>query len=66
MTEEFVKQLKELDLFIEISAKAELVGGDNYLLGGLMIVDEQKLLKLSEKKAFELFQSEGWAGFMPI
>jgi len=62
LTEDFVKQLKDLDLLIEISAKAELAGGENYLLGGLMIVDEQKLLKLPAKKATELFQSGrlGW------
>jgi hypothetical protein len=62
LTEAFVKQLKELDLLIEISAKAELVGGENYLLGGVMIVDEQKLLKLSPKKSYDLFQSGnlGW------
>jgi len=62
LTENFVKQLKDLDLLIEISAKAELAGGDNYLLGGLFIVDEQKLLKLPQKKAYELFQSNrlGW------
>jgi hypothetical protein len=62
MTEGFVRQLKELDLLIEISAKAELVGGEKFLLGGLMIVDEQKLLKLSQEKAYELFQSGrlGW------
>lgn len=61
-TEEFVKHLKDLDLLIEISAKAELAGGENYLLGGLYIVDEQKLLKLTPKKSYELFQSGklGW------
>jgi len=62
MTEDFVKQLKDLDLLIEISAKAELAGGDQYLLSGIMIVDEQKLLKLPAKKVNDLFQSGklGW------
>jgi hypothetical protein len=62
MTEGFVKQLKELDLLTEISAKAELVGGEKFLLGGMMIVDEQKLQKLGQEKAYELFQSGrlGW------
>ena len=62
LTEGFVRQLKELDLLTEISAKAELLGGEKYLLGGMMIVDEQKLLKLSQEKIYELFQGGrlGW------
>jgi SapC len=62
MTEDFVKQLKELDLLTEISAKAELHSGENFLLGGIMIIDEQKLLKLDPEKVLELFQSGklGW------
>lgn len=61
-TESFVNRLKDLDLLTEMSAKAELAGGENYLLGGLMVVDEQKLLKLTPKKAHDLFQSGelGW------
>ena len=62
LTEDFIKQLKDLNLLIEISAKAELLNGKHYLMGGIMIIDEQKLLKLSPKKVNDLFQSGrlGW------
>lgn len=62
LTEDFVRQLRELDLLIEISAKAELAGGENYLLSGIMVIDEQKLLKLGKDDAFDLFKSGklGW------
>ena len=61
-TEGFVKQLKDLGLLIEMNAKAKLAGGENHLLSGVTIVDEQKLLKLDQKDAYELFQSGrlGW------
>jgi SapC len=62
LTEDFVRKLKDLDLLIEISAKAELAGGGNYLMKGVTIVDEQKLLKIDPKDADELFRSGrmGW------
>ncbi|MDO8812263.1 MAG: SapC family protein [Gallionella sp.] len=63
LNEGFVKKLKELDLFTEISAKAELAGGKSYLLNGVSIIDEQKLLKLKQEDVFELFQS-GYMGWI--
>lgn len=62
LTQSFVRQLKDLGLLIEMSAKAELVGGENYLLSGMTIVDQQKLHKLDQKDIYELFQSGrlGW------
>ncbi|MDZ4202558.1 MAG: SapC family protein [Gallionella sp.] len=63
LTEAFVKKLKDLDLFTEMSAKAELAGGENYLLNGITIIDEQKLLKLKQKDAYDLFQS-GYMGWI--
>lgn len=63
LSESFVKKLKELDLFTDISAKAELAGGKSYLLNGVSIIDEQKLLKLKQKDAYELFQS-GYMGWI--
>lgn len=61
-TENFVKQLEDLGLFTEMSAKTELADGRKFLFNGLYIIDEQKLLTLKEKKAGELIKTgeAGW------
>lgn len=61
-TETFVKQLEELGLFTEMSAKTELADGRKFLFNGLYVIDEQKLITLKEKKAGELVKSgeAGW------
>ncbi|MEO5377061.1 MAG: SapC family protein [Magnetococcus sp. DMHC-6] len=61
-TEIFVNHLKELDLFVELTARADLVDGKQYAMGGLLAVDEKKLLNLPENKVVELFRSGelGW------
>lgn len=61
-TESFVKHLETLNLFVEMSAKAELADGRNYLLNGLMAVDEQKLQSLDKAKAQALLKTGelGW------
>ena len=56
-TENFVKQLEDLGLFTEMSAKTELTDGRKFLFNGLYVVDEQKLLTLKEKKAAEFVKS---------
>ncbi len=61
-TENFVKQLDELDLFTEMAAKTELTDGRKFLFNGLYVVDEQKLLSLKDEKGAELLKSGelGW------
>ena len=61
-TEGFVKQLEDLGMFTEMSAKTELADGRKFLFNGLYVIDEQKLLTLKEKKAAELIKSgeAGW------
>jgi len=61
-TEAFVKHLETLSLFTQMSAKAEMADGRNYLLNGLMAVDEQKLLSLDKTKTQALLKTGelGW------
>ena len=61
-TEAFTSRLNELGLLIELSAKADMNDGSSYVINGLMVVDEQKLLALDSAKVDELFKSGmlGW------
>ncbi len=61
-TEIFVNRLKEMDLLTELTARAELAGGIKFSMGGLLVVDEKKLMELPQEKALELFRSGelGW------
>jgi hypothetical protein len=56
-TEAFLKRLKENDLLMSLNAKVDLVDGQQFSLTGLLVVDERKLLQLSDDKAMELFRS---------
>ncbi len=56
-TEQFCKRLKELDLLIEMNAKADLLDGTRFMVNGLMVVDERKLLKLSDAQALQVFRT---------
>lgn len=56
-TEIFVNRLKDMDLFTEMSAQAELPDGQKVAMNGLMVVNEKKLLELENSKAMELFQA---------
>ncbi|MBF0145290.1 MAG: SapC family protein [Magnetococcales bacterium] len=56
-TEVFVNRLKDLDLFTELNAQAQLPNGQKVHMGGLLGVDENKLLQLEKNKALELFRS---------
>lgn len=60
-TQKFVKTLQKNDLLEEISAKAAMASGENYLLKGLLVVNEKKLHDLGPKKIFDMFQSNDLA-----
>lgn len=57
LTERFAEKLKSLDLLTEYSANIELKDGDKFVLGGLFIVNEKKMLELGEKEVMGLFKS---------
>jgi len=56
-TEAAIKRLHDLDLMMELSAKVNMNDGQEFVLTGLMVVDEKKLLGLDDDKALELFKS---------
>lgn len=56
-TEMMVKQLEDLGLFTEMSAKTELTDGRKFLFNGLYVLDEQKWQGLKDKKAAEFVKS---------
>ncbi len=56
-TDRFCARLVELDLLVEMNAKAELVDGSSYLVNGLQVVDERKLLEITDSQAVEFFRS---------
>lgn len=56
-TDTFCDRLKSLDLFTEMNAKADLFDGTSFTVNGLMVIDEQKLLALSDAKALEVFRA---------
>ncbi len=61
-TEGFIGNLKKLGLLTEMSAKAEMKDGSSFVLNGLMVVDEKKLLELDMKDVEGLYKSGemGW------
>ena len=56
-TEQFVKRLQEYDLLVTLNAKVDMPDGEQFSLNGLLAVDEQKMLQLSDEKALELYRS---------
>ncbi len=56
-TERFCQRLLSLNLLVEMDAKAELTDGSSYLVNGLMVIDEQKLLQLGDAQALEIFRA---------
>ena len=56
-TDRFCQRLKDAGLLMEMNAKADLFDGTSFMVNGLMIVDERKLLQLSDKDALEIFRS---------
>ena len=56
-TREFTKRLEEYDLLKEISPQINLADGREFSIGGIYTIDEEKLLKLEDKKALTLYRS---------
>ena len=56
-TEVFIKRLRDCDLLNSLNAKIDMVDGAQFSLTGLLVVDEKKLLALSDEKALEFFRS---------
>lgn len=61
-TEQFTKNLEELDLLVELTARATGPDKSQYSLTGLLAVDEKKLRDLSDEQVLKLFKSGemGW------
>jgi len=55
-TEAFCQHLEQAGLFTEMNAKADLVDGRSFTVGGLLVVDEQKLMALPDAVALSLFR----------
>lgn len=56
-TESFCRRLEQADLLTEMDAKADLVDGRSFTVGGLLVVDEKKLMALPDAVALSLFRS---------
>ena len=56
---EFMQRMVELDLLTEVSARAELKGGQSYQLGGFSVINEAKFRALGKDVVDELFR-KGW------
>lgn len=56
-TDRFCQRLKDLGLLMEMNAKADLFDGTSFMVNGLMVVDERKLLQLTDAQALELYRS---------
>ena len=56
-TQAFVTHLQKLDLLKESNAKIVLNSGGEFILNGLWVVDEAKLLALDDAKLLELIRS---------
>ncbi len=56
-TEKFCQHLTDLQLLREMNAKAEMNDGASFTMGGLLVVDERKLLELTDTQALEVFRS---------
>ena len=56
-TELFCQRLEQAGLLREMNAKADLKDGRSFTVGGLFMVDEQKLMALPDAIALSLFRS---------
>jgi hypothetical protein len=61
-TKNMITLLQEYGLFKEVSANITLAAGQKIGLGGLMMVDEQALLKLEDEQALKLYR----AGYLAL
>jgi len=56
-TKEFTKHLEKYSLLKEITPQINLTDGRSFSIGGIYTIDEEKLLKLDDKKALSLYRS---------
>ncbi|HUR89161.1 MAG TPA: SapC family protein [Ramlibacter sp.] len=56
-TEAFCQRLEQAGLLREMNAKADLKDGRSFTVSGLLVVDEPKLMTLSDAAALSLFRS---------
>jgi hypothetical protein len=56
-TERFCNRLQEFGLLMEMNAKADLFDGTSFVVNGLMVIDERKLLQLTDTEALDVFRS---------
>ena len=56
-TDSFCERLQKSGVLVEMNAKADLYDGSSFLVNGLTVVDERKLLQLGDKEALEIFRS---------
>ncbi|HSH89464.1 MAG TPA: SapC family protein [Ramlibacter sp.] len=56
-TEAFCHRLEKAGLLVEMNAKANLVDGRSFMVGGLLVVDEAKLMALPDATVLSLFRA---------
>ena len=56
-TDRFCERLKDLGLLTEMNAKADLFDGTSFMVNGLMVIDERKLLQLTDAQALDVFRA---------
>ncbi|HEX2544772.1 MAG TPA: SapC family protein [Ramlibacter sp.] len=56
-TEAFCARLDQAGVLTEMNARADLVDGRSFTVNGLLVVDEKKLLALSDATALQLFRA---------
>jgi hypothetical protein len=56
-TDRFCQRLKDLGLLMQMNAKADLFDGTSLTVNGLMVIDERKLLQLTDAQALEVFRA---------
>ncbi len=55
-TEAFCQRLEQADVLVEMSAKADLVDGRSFMVSGLLVVDEARLMALPDATVLSLFR----------
>lgn len=55
-TEAFCQRLEQAGLLVEMNARADLVDGRSFTVGGLLVVDEKKLMALPDATVLALFR----------
>jgi SapC len=56
-TDRFCQRLKDMGLLMEMNAKADLFDGTSFMVNGLMVIDERKLLQIPDAQALEIFRA---------